>query len=161
MSKYNQTAKFLPPYVMINGKLKCTLRKATNEKSGVYLIKNRAGKIIYVGFSSNNIYRTLYRHFQNWTDPKQKRFLYAKEGFTVRIITTTPARAELLEKALILKLKPEDNKNKYESFTGGEQARIDRINEEYQAKKNDVNFVLNWDTGEFEQYKWSGEEPPF
>lgn len=86
-------------------------------QSGVYLIKSkRSGAIIYVGHSSTNLYKTILRHFQTWNDRKQERFVYNKTGYTIRVIFTTPSRAALLEKYLILKLKPRDNKMKYENY---------------------------------------------
>jgi hypothetical protein len=39
----------------------------TENKSGVYLIKSkRTNKIVYVGYSASNLYKTMYRHFQSW-----------------------------------------------------------------------------------------------
>lgn len=86
-------------------------------KSGVYLIKFK-GRLIYVGFSENNLYRTIVRHFEKWNDKQRKRIVYPQtSNFTVRIVLTTPKRAAILERALIIKYKPKDNSNKYDSFS--------------------------------------------
>ena len=45
--------------------------KSSWEKSGIYIIKQN-GKIVYVGQSGYNLYKTMYRHFQSW-DSRQKR----------------------------------------------------------------------------------------
>jgi excinuclease UvrABC nuclease subunit len=107
--------KFKPAYININGKLKTNfdILKKDKKQAGVYLIKsNQSGNIVYIGFSATNIYRTLYRHFQNWNDTKQNRYIYGKITHTVRVILTTPTRAAILEKYLILKYFPRDNKDK-------------------------------------------------
>lgn len=85
-------------------------------KSGVYLIKNKnSGEVVYVGYSGTNLYRTLYRHFQEWNDREQRRRVYPKNSYKVRIIVCTPAQAERLEKYFINKIKPKDNNFQYEA----------------------------------------------
>jgi len=89
----------------------------TAKLPGVYLIyKNN--ELMYVGYSNYNVYKTLYRHFQKWNDPQQKRVVYKKNDktITVRVIYTTAIRSKKLEKALILKYKPIDNPEKYENY---------------------------------------------
>ena len=82
----------------------------TENKSGVYLIKSkRTNKIVYVGYSGSNLYKTMYRHFQSWIDETQTRVTYNKTGYAVRVVFTTPKRASLLERALIIKYEPKDN----------------------------------------------------
>lgn len=103
-------SEFLPPYT--DGKT--TFRDAVN-KAGVYVIKNSAKQIVYVGYSRNNLYRTLYRHFQKWDDSQQPRITYGKHGYTVRVIITTPDQATRLEKYLIKKMKPRDNSVEYDN----------------------------------------------
>jgi len=76
-------SRFLPPYNETGG----TTFKDTVSKPGVYLIKNSVGEIIYVGYSKNNLYRTLYRHFQVWND-RNPRITYKKTGYTVQIAFT-------------------------------------------------------------------------
>lgn len=82
--------------------------------SGVYLIKSkRSKKVVYVGRSLSDLYKTIYRHFQTWND-RIPRVVYAKTGYSIRVIFTTKERAILLEKALIEKYNPRDNSEKYE-----------------------------------------------
>jgi hypothetical protein len=127
--------RFLDPYKKDkNGNLKPNLPHltTTRKQSGVYLIQsNRTGKIIYVGFSEGQLYKTIYRHFQKWVDIDKKvktRFTYNKEGYKVRVIFTTPGRAALLEKYLIMKLNPRDNSIKYEQYlTAGQQTTAANI----------------------------------
>lgn len=106
--------KFFKPYK----KPQSTNLKFTDGKSGVYLIKYKgATKPVYVGMSSSNLYKTITRHFQSWDDPRQVRVTYSqKADILIRVIFTTPKQAERLEKYLVLKYKPEDNPNKYESY---------------------------------------------
>lgn len=84
---------------------------------GVYLIY-KGDKLCYIGHSGYNVYKTLMRHFQSWDDPTQERVTYKPSfDFKVRIVRTTPARAKRLERALIIKHRPEDNPNKLELYT--------------------------------------------
>lgn len=88
---------------------------SVKDKPGVYMIyKNR--NLVYIGYSSNNLYRTITRHFQKWTGKYGHRVTYvnqlASNDFKIRICVTTPARAAKLESALILKHKPKDNTEK-------------------------------------------------
>lgn len=105
-------SKFLKPY-----QNKKTTFRNTDKKSGVYLIKEN-DKLVYIGFSSVNLYRTLYRHFQTWNHPQQEVVSYSnRENYTVRVVLTTPKQAPKLEEALILKHKPRDNRRKIESLS--------------------------------------------
>lgn len=120
--------RFTQPYKENkNGKLVTNLPflDSTKKQSGVYLIKsNRTGKIVYVGYSIGTLYRTIFRHFQKWTDIqriKKTRFTYSKTGYTVRVILTTPLRAGLLEKHLIMQMQPRDNQIKYDSYLSASQ----------------------------------------
>lgn len=102
----------------INGKLNPAFNLIPKGKqSGVYLIY-QSEKLVYVGYSGTQLYSTFTRHFQSWDDPRQVRVTYTKgESMKARILYTNTARqAEALEKALILKYKPRDNPNKYESY---------------------------------------------
>lgn len=94
------STKFFAPF---NEKNKPSL-KILNKKfsSGVYYIKERASnRIVYIGLSQNNLYRTIYRHFYYW----RQRNWYSKDEYLIKIIFTTPAQAIKLEKFLILKYK--------------------------------------------------------
>ena len=97
--------RLTPPY----NKGKTTFKK--RNVAGVYLIYIDS-VLMYVGYSGNNLYRTMYRHFQRWSHPRQQVFTYDPAKAKVRVIyTNTPQQAYNLEKALIVKLKPKDNTN--------------------------------------------------
>ena len=103
-----QKTRLLPPYK--NGKP--TFKK--RNKPGVYLIYDYSNNLRYVGYSGNNLYRTMYHHFQAWNDEKQIRITYNPDMYQVRVIYThTPQQAQRLEKALIIHKKPTDNPQKY------------------------------------------------
>ena len=122
--------KFIEPYKKVGDKYKTNLDFLCNKchNSGVYFIKsNRTGEIIYIGYSAGNLYKTVYRHFQNWNDKQQERFVYSKTGYTVRVILASPARAALLEKYLIQKFRPSDNELKYNHYLS--EAQIARASE--------------------------------
>jgi excinuclease UvrABC nuclease subunit len=90
----------------------------TKDRSGVYLIKEK-NKIVYVGNSASNVYKTAIRHFQSWNDPTQERVTYAsqpRENYTIRFVSCTPKQAEALERRLILRHQPRDNYMKYENY---------------------------------------------
>jgi hypothetical protein len=116
--------KFLPPYKM-GGR---TNFPQIKKRTGVYLIKEN-GKITYVGQSGSDLYKTLYRHFQFWSDreykngraiPAQYRVSYQsrlkRNKYTVRVIYCTAAQAVKLERYLIKKINPRDNEVKYEQY---------------------------------------------
>ena len=88
------------------------------DKPGVYLIKEvSSGQIVYIGYSAGNLEKTCLRHFQSWDDKRQVRVSYRnRDNYTVRVIATTAARAELLERSLIIKIKPRDNPNKLKAY---------------------------------------------
>jgi excinuclease UvrABC nuclease subunit len=85
-------------------------------KSGVYLIANTKNKIVYVGYSGSNLYKTMYRHFQSWDDDKQVRATFPKKGYKVRLVFMSKSKAQKLEKALILKYKPKGNPDKLKGY---------------------------------------------
>ena len=60
--------------------------------------------------------KTLYRHFQNWNDREQDRYTYNKNGYKVKIYQATKNTAPKLEKFLIDRYKPKDNKLKYKTL---------------------------------------------
>lgn len=111
MKKY----KFLAPYRK-TGK---TTFRATFKKSGVYLIKEN-GKLVYIGMSAKNLYRTLYRHFEKWHHSSQEVVTYEnklkRNNYSVRVVLCTANQADRLERALIIKHKPRDNENKYDQY---------------------------------------------
>ena len=103
------------------------------KKSGVYLIKKN-NKVVYIGEShTNNLYKTLYRHFQSWVDSTQKRVVFKNDKSSgkikVRVILTTKSQAIRLQVYLIKKLKPDRNDLQYTS--------------DYELKKWDKSVKLN------------------
>jgi hypothetical protein len=117
--------KFHPPYKP-SGR---TSFPETSKKSGVYLIKEN-DNLVYVGVSLVDLYKTLYRHFQTWTDINYRtqkvrsasdRVTYKarmkRNRYTVRIVFCPPGQAARLEKALIIRYNPRDNAVKYEQHT--------------------------------------------
>lgn len=107
--------KFWPPY-QANGR---TTFPQAQQKSGVYIIKED-NKIVYVGYSATNLYRTMYRHFQRWNHSGQNVTTYinkmSRHAYTCRVVLCTPAQAARLEKGLILKHQPRDNREKYRYY---------------------------------------------
>lgn len=98
-----------------DGKRNLPFLKSKGGQSGVYFIKDNNGTIIYIGYASENLYRTVFRHFTTWNDKQAERFVYP-HSYKVRIVFTTQKRAQLLEKYLIIKKNPRDNKLKYEDY---------------------------------------------
>lgn len=95
---------------------KTTLRKVSESETGVYLIRSkRSKKIHYIGFSSTNLYKTLYRHFQiqNDRDGRQPRTNYQKNGYEIKIIEIAGKYAGELEAYLRSTIKPLDDRAKY------------------------------------------------
>ncbi len=104
------------PYKKRKGRTLATFRHAIfNSKPGVYIVR-KGKKIVYIGHSQSNVYKTLYRHFQSWNDRSQKRVTYPKFSptLTVRIVLCTTKQAPRLENILIRKYKPVDNTLKLE-----------------------------------------------
>lgn len=111
--------KFFKPYEAPN---KCALKETG---PGVYLIK-KEGKFLYVGFSASDVKKTMYRHFQTWNDPSQRRTTYTNlAGITCRVVFTTAKKAPILEEALILKYKPRDNAQKLEMYSSAQKSNIE------------------------------------
>lgn len=111
MKKY----KFFPPYP----KTGRTTFPDTQNKSGVYLIKEN-DKVVYIGMSTVNLYKTMYRHFEAWRHRTQQVVSYSNKmksnRYTVRVVLCTSLQAVKLERALIKKHRPRDNENKYSQY---------------------------------------------
>jgi hypothetical protein len=106
------------------------------QKSGVYFIrKTSTGKTVYIGQSQSQLKKTIYRHFQKWTDRQQstqktfERKTYPKFGYEIRFILCVPQDALRLESYLIQKIKPIDNPLKYENLTRAEIIKGQQIDE--------------------------------
>jgi len=124
-----KVSSFISPY-QANGK---TNYLQSANRAGVYLIKENA-KLVYVGFSGTNLYRTMYRHFQRWNHSAQEVVTYfgrSQNKYTVRVIHCTARQAVSLEKALIIKYRPRDNENKYRGYKMDiyDQSTVETYNE--------------------------------
>lgn len=117
--------KWFSPYVRsASGAVRCTIDRSAYMRPGVYFIKEvSTGKIVYVGSASADLYKTMYRHFQTWTDKSRgragwDRTTYPKFGAVkCRIITCTEKQAARWERYYILKLSPRDNPIKYQALS--------------------------------------------
>lgn len=112
-----KVTKWFKPYIQEKYRNNPTpgrdLSKDIAFKSGCYLVKDTGNnRVIYVGMSTTQLYKTIYRHFQTWNDKEQERVIFDKTGFLVRVILCTPKQATRLEKYLINAYKPKYNKNK-------------------------------------------------
>ena len=114
-------SKWFEPYK--NGKP--TLEYKKTQRPAVYFIRENK-KIVYVGYSTTNLYKTMYRHFQKWNDKQQERKVYDKKT-EVRVIFCTALQADRLETYLIQKLKPRDNAHKYTDQPPAPAVNIEKI----------------------------------
>jgi hypothetical protein len=150
--------KFVPPY-SLDGKNKT--RFPERGKTGVYLIKEN-GKIVYIGYSQYDLYKTMYRHFQQWNHTGQEVVSYNAQGndnYTVRIVYCTPDQASRLEKYLISKHKPRDNAQTYELDFRDKKTGEAYENSEPQTPKFTAAQlkVMEEDKEYFEEIKSGGE----
>ncbi len=106
---------------------------------GVYLIRSkRSKKVVYVGHSKSSIYKTLYRHFQDWDDPTQYRATYPKRYYEVALIPTKKDRVEKLERFLVSKLEPKDAKVTYDDYSPKKKTR-EKLKEDLEgARAEDI-----------------------
>lgn len=122
-------SKYFDPYIQIHNKsgeqvYRCALKRI--KRAGVYFIM-REKRIVYVGMSTTNIYKTLYRHFQNWNDRRQNRKVYPKTGYKIRVIFCSPIQAARIEKHFVLKITPEDNKDKFTYLSTSDLKSVHRF----------------------------------
>lgn len=132
--------RFIPvfkklPTTTENGKTNLAF---TRGKTGVYIIKED-GKIVYVGQSKNDLYRTIMRHFYNWdrsysNGEKIDRTSYDtskyRKEYTIRVVFTPISKAEKLEAKLILKHKPRDNYEK-QMWMNFKPEALEKVEKEY------------------------------
>ncbi len=89
-------------------------------ESGVYVIREISGPIVYVGSSVGRLYETLTRHLQSWRRYKgfwrgqfaegaDPGLTYERSSVEVAIKTTTPNEAHEEELRMIRRLQPRDN----------------------------------------------------
>jgi hypothetical protein len=135
-------SKAIPPYNKL-GRANYPIRG----KSGVYIIYEN-DKPVYVGYSQNDLYKTMYRHFQNWNHTGQEVVTYLSlmdtNKYTVRVIYCTPKQAISLEKQLIIKYQPRDCENKYQG---------------YKPDRYDKEVILNYaKTGKSSNFRFTKKE---
>ena len=75
-----------------------TIPSINKKETGVYIIKEKGkdGKVKYVGYSSRNVYKTSYRHFQSWED-RQIRITFPKFGYVIRYILVSKEIAKYIK----------------------------------------------------------------
>jgi hypothetical protein len=108
--------------------------------AGVYFIREDS-KLVYIGYSDTNLYRTMYRHFQQWNHRGQEVITYAsrlnRHRYTVRILITPWREAHKWEARLIKKHKPRDayrEEIQYTDYYSTEEGRkMDEIYKELEA----------------------------
>lgn len=138
---------FTPYIENENGVLRAAIPGQWSGRSGIYFIKDDAGEIVYVGSSTAQLKKTIYRHFQTWTDRQRStnrmfdRVTYPKEGYKVKYILCSAADALRGEKYFIRKLQPRDNPIKYHGLTAVEEKRIEKVNEKLQ----EADYVFHKD----------------
>ena len=129
---------------------KTNFYKVTKAKSGVYFIRSKKTKeTYYIGYSSSNLYKALYRHFQYHNennayysgDGTQKRIYYADRfKYEIMLGLTSKQNAPKLERHLILEQQPRDCTIKYDYY-------IEKMNEtadsDFEINTDDLDF---WDT---------------
>jgi hypothetical protein len=116
-------SRWIDPYTQnANGRLIPSIRDCwTCAQAGVYLIRHKqTGTIVYVGSSTTQLKKTIYRHFEVWNDRQPgtnrrfERVTYPKKGYyEIRFFKCTPDQAHKIERYLIRKLEPKDNPLKY------------------------------------------------
>jgi len=110
--------KIAPPYYQKPYAMGLSTTFNLRNVGGVYIIFKK-DTMVYCGYSKTNLYKTLYRHFQEWKTSSQVRTIYKNlNDITVRVIYCKDGnQASKLEKAIIIKYKPRDNTNKYNQYT--------------------------------------------
>jgi hypothetical protein len=127
-NKSIKTSKWFAPYYLKNGDKLPALNMCWEcQKSGIYFIRKKStGNIVYIGQSQTQLKKTIYRHFQKWTDKQRstnkhfERKTYPKFGYEIRFLMLKPSDALRLEAYLIQKIQPVDNPLKYEHLTKDE-----------------------------------------
>jgi hypothetical protein len=81
--------------------------------TGVYFIREN-GRLVYIGYSGTNLYKTMLRHFERWNHRGQEVISYAgsRKAYKVKIIFLPPKKAAETERNMILRFKPRDNTQK-------------------------------------------------
>jgi excinuclease UvrABC nuclease subunit len=116
------------PY--INNK---TTKRFSYKKPGIYLIRNKITKVItYIGMSKSNVYKALYRHFENWKDEHYRVVYLDWHNFEIWVILCDYSELAInTERRLIKRFKPADNREFYEDW-------VQNVPECYQKQKLEI-----------------------
>lgn len=107
-----RVSQWFPPYVKVKGKWRATLPYYTKAQCGAYLVRSRkTRKILYVGHSGKQLYKTIYRHFQSWEDDQYRSTYESRTAYEIMVILTPSCNnAFMIESYYQHKLKPRDNR---------------------------------------------------
>ena len=132
--------RLIKPYITKNGK-KHTAANLRNV-GGIYIIFDLNGNAKYIGMSANNLYKTMYHHFQSWADRTQIRITYNPEKVKIAVCYCTDVeKIYKLEKSLIIKYRDKtklDNPNQYREKTKNEPYVRSALEEYYNVPTNPV-----------------------
>lgn len=140
--------RLVKPYKEIKGvkHTTCNLRNV----GGVYIIYDLNLKVKYIGMSGNNLYRTMYRHFQEWGTSNQIRITYNPGKIKVAVTyCTDEEKIYKLEKALIIRYRDKvklDNPNQYREKK--QDKYIKGILEEFEELKSNPVIVAESEDNE-------------
>lgn len=113
-----------PAYV---AEKKCTFKPKQYSKPGIYCIIEDA-VIVYVGMSYQNCYKACYRHFQKWTDRRNRhRATYSPNGIKVFMQIMSTDMACNIECQLIQELMPRDNREFYHHHIKRENRSFSKV----------------------------------
>ena len=108
---------------VFNGRSKNGGRKISypeiKQQAGVYIIKEN-DIVVYVGMSSSCAIKACYRHFYVWNDKRGNHYrtTYINQlethTYTIMLMPMDKTQAGDFEKAMILALKPRDNRQTYQ-----------------------------------------------
>lgn len=141
---------FTPYKISDTGTLRPAMHGDWSGKAGVYRIRDNYKRVIYVGSSTSQLKKTIYRHFQTWTDRQPSnnrqfdRVTYPKTGYQVQFAVCSPTNALRAEKYFIRKLRPEDNRIKYQQLSDNEVERIEKIADKLQEAEIINDVELPW-----------------
>jgi len=143
------------PTTQSNGR---TAIREYENKAGIYIIleenlKTKKEEIVYVGHSSYDLYKTILRHFQKWTDTEQNRISYKKRiinkthNYKISVGITPKRSAKLVERELILMYAPRDNKEKLVFYEQKSDVEILKqyekfLSEQHEKRRAKIMHVL-------------------
>lgn len=149
-TRLKKSAWFYPYTESKTGILRPAMFGNWSGKAGVYWIKDESGKIVYVGSSTSQLKKTIYRHFQKWTDRQRstdrqfERVTYPKTGYKVKFVVCSPADALRAEKYFIRKLRPRDNPIKYYQLSFDDVEKIEKSADKFEDAEKIEQVDLPW-----------------